>query len=86
MFILCTVVGIPAIFLLLTQHRPSRRGVEKTAETLKLEIAALECQLQEQERCHLEQVSALENEARLLRREQEDLVQQYEGKAGELAT
>ncbi len=67
------------------QGRPARRGIQKTAGSLKLEIASLESQLLEQERCHLEQVSALENERRILRREQDQLLGQYEEKAGELA-
>ena len=74
----------PTTFLC-KQGRPARRGIQKTAGSLKLEIASLESQLLEQERCHLEQVSALENERRILRREQDQLLGQYEEKAGELA-
>ncbi len=48
-------------------------------------MASLESQLLEQERCHLEQVSTLENERHVLLREQDALMGQYEAKAGELA-
>ncbi len=68
-----------------TKDRPPRRGLQKTTEGLKLEIASLEQQLTEQERCHLEQVSTLENERRILLRDQDAIFGQYEEKAAELA-
>lgn len=52
---------------------------------MKLELATLEHQLVEQERCHLEQISSLEQERRQLYRENGSIREQFKVKIDELA-
>ena len=48
------------------KHDPSRfASLRRTVESARLEILALENQLMEQEKCHLEQIALMENERRL---------------------
>ena len=50
-----------------------------------MEILTLEHQLLEQEKCHMEQVSTLENERRLHARDQDGVRDQYESRIKELS-
>merc|ERR1711970_561543 len=54
-------------------------------ESARLEILALENQLNEQEKCHLEQIAMLENERRLNAQDREAERNQYESRIGELS-
>ncbi len=56
-----------------------------TVESGRLEILALEAQLMEQEKCHLEQISMMENERRLNARDREAERVQYEERIAELS-
>ncbi|XP_059090338.1 coiled-coil domain-containing protein 77-like [Tigriopus californicus] len=62
------------------EKRLNNRRVQRSAENLRLEVLALESQLLEQEKCHLEQVSMLEEDKRNLRHSQEQIRQSYDGK------
>ena len=68
------------------QHDPSRfASLRRTVESARLEILALENQLNEQEKCHLEQIAMLENERRLNAQDREAERNQYESRIGELS-
>ena len=59
--------------------------MRRTVESARLDILALETQLMEQEKCHLEQIAMMENERRLNSRDREAERAQYETRIGELA-
>ena len=72
--------------LFTSQHDPSRfASLRRTVESARLEILALENQLNEQEKCHLEQIAMLENERRLNAKDREAERNQYEGRIAELS-
>jgi hypothetical protein len=50
-----------------------------------LEILALENQIMEQEKCHLQQISMMENERRLNARDREAERAQFEARIAEMA-
>ena len=59
--------------------------MKRTEESGRLEILALENQLMEQEKCHLEQIALMENERRLNARDREAERTQYETRIAELS-
>ena len=68
------------------QHDPGRfASLRRTVESARLEILALENQIMEQEKCHLEQIALMENERRLNARDREAERVQYESRIGELS-
>ena len=68
------------------KHDPSRfASLRRTVESARLEILALENQLMEQEKCHLEQIALMENERRLNARDREAERSGYEQRIGELS-
>ena len=71
------------IYILFQKH-PSKIHLKRTHEGLKMEILALENQVQEQEKCHMEQISTLENERRLHSRDQGCIRDQYETRIAEM--
>lgn len=60
-------------------------SLRRTTESGRLDILALENQLMEQEKCHLEQISMMENERRLNARDREAERVQYETRIAELS-
>lgn len=68
------------------KHDPGRfASLRRTVESARLEILALENQIMEQEKCHLEQIALMENERRLNARDREAERVQYESRIGELS-
>jgi len=68
------------------KHVKRRRpAAPATIDSLRLEVASLETQLIEQERCHAEQVSSLENERRSFSRQLDEAFRRHEEKTEELA-
>ena len=59
--------------------------INRSVQGLRLEIATLESELLDQERCHVEQVSTLENERRLREAECDALRRQFQEKLAEMA-
>lgn len=58
-------------------QKDAKSRLKALPETLRMEVMALENELAEQERCHAEQISALENERRVATKEQEGIREEY---------
>jgi len=68
------------------RNEPERLGsLKRTAGCSKLQITALESQLVEQEKCHLQQISQLENERKLGLRDREAERAQFEHRIHDLS-
>ena len=70
----------------LLQNEPERlSSLKRTAGCTKLQMTALETQLVEQEKCHLEQLSQLENERKVNLRDRETERAQFEHRIKDLS-
>jgi len=68
------------------RNEPERlNSLKRTAGSSKLQMTALEAQLVEQEKCHLEQLSQLENERKMSQRDREAERAQFEHRIKDLS-